>query len=166
MTRPLTDQAAGAAAPTTVAFMVTCLGDVFYPEVGEKIVRLLRRLNVQVTFPRGQTCCGLPLFNSGYHAAAAAVARRTVALFDGAGPVVVPSGSCAWMVKHEYPGLLTDPGERAAAEGLPVQGAHGGLRLGVGGHLDEREAPRPAGFAVGHDLDLLDLAAVLFEEGT
>lgn len=121
MTRPPSDQAAGAAAPTTVAFMVTCLGDVFYPEVGEKIVRLLRRLNVQVTFPQGQTCCGLPLFNSGYHAAAAAVARRTVALFDGSGPVVVPSGSCAWMVKHEYPGLLTDPGERADAERLAAR---------------------------------------------
>jgi L-lactate dehydrogenase complex protein LldE len=97
--------------------MVTCLGDMFYPEVGEKIVRLLRRLDVTVEFPAGQTCCGLPLFNSGYHEQAAAVARRTVALFAGAEHVVVPSGSCAWMVKHEYPGLLAGP-ERAAAERL------------------------------------------------
>jgi L-lactate dehydrogenase complex protein LldE len=101
--------------------MVTCLGDVFYPEVGEKIVRLLRRLGVVVTFPAGQTCCGLPLFNSGYHVAAAAVARRTVGLFREAERVVVPSGSCAWMVKHEYPGLLTDPLERAAAERLAAR---------------------------------------------
>jgi L-lactate dehydrogenase complex protein LldE len=98
--------------------MVTCLGDVFYPEVGERIVRLLRGLGVAVDFPAGQTCCGLPLFNSGYHAEAAAVARRTVALFADAEAVVVPSGSCAWMVKHEYPGLLTDPAERTAAERL------------------------------------------------
>jgi L-lactate dehydrogenase complex protein LldE len=97
--------------------MVTCLGDVFYPEVGERIVRLLRRLGVAVEFPAGQTCCGLPLFNSGYHAEAAAVARRTVALFAGAEHVVVPSGSCAWMVKHEYPGLLQGE-ERRAAERL------------------------------------------------
>jgi L-lactate dehydrogenase complex protein LldE len=101
--------------------MVTCLGDLFYPEVGEKIVRLLRRLGVVVTFPAGQTCCGLPLFNSGYHVAAAAVARRTVGLFREAERVVVPSGSCAWMVKHEYPGLLTDPLERAAAERLAAR---------------------------------------------
>jgi len=101
--------------------MVTCLGDVFYPEVGEKIVRLLRRLGVVVTFPAGQTCCGLPLFNSGYHVAAAAVARRTVGLFREAERVVVPSGSCAWMVKHEYPGLLTEPLERAAAERLAAR---------------------------------------------
>jgi L-lactate dehydrogenase complex protein LldE len=97
--------------------MVTCLGDLFYPEIGEKIVRLLRRLGVRVDFPAGQTCCGLPLFNSGYHGAAAAVARRTVAVFEGAEHVVVPSGSCAWMVKHEYPALLSGA-ERTAAERL------------------------------------------------
>jgi L-lactate dehydrogenase complex protein LldE len=90
----------------------------FYPEIGETIVRLLRRLGVAVEFPPGQTCCGLPLFNSGYHAAAAAVARRTVALFKDAEALVVPSGSCAWMVKHEYPTLLGAPADRAAAERL------------------------------------------------
>jgi L-lactate dehydrogenase complex protein LldE len=106
---------------TTAAFMVTCLGDVFYPEVGERIVRLLRRLGVRVEFPAGQTCCGLPLFNSGYHAAAAALARRTLGLFRDAELVVVPSGSCAWMVKHEYPGLMADAADRAAAERLAAR---------------------------------------------
>ncbi len=86
--------------------MVTCLGDVFYPEVGERIVRLLRGLGVAVDFPAGQTCCGLPLFNSGYHAEAAAVAGAPWRSSRTPRHVVVPSGSCAWMVKHEYPGLL------------------------------------------------------------
>lgn len=104
--------------PVRAALMVTCLGDMFYPEVGVSIVRLLRRLGVRVEFPEGQTCCGLPLFNSGYHDEAARVARRTVALFTGAEHVVVPSGSCAWMVKHEYPGLMPDLTERRAAETL------------------------------------------------
>src|SRR5256885_1539088 len=40
---------------------------------------------------------------------ARAVAARRVALFRDADNVVVPSGSCAWMVKHEYPGLMQDP---------------------------------------------------------
>jgi len=99
------------------SLMVTCLGDLFFPEVGVSIVRLLRRLDVAVDVPAGQTCCGLPLFNSGYHADAAAVARRTVELFQHSEHVVVPSGSCAWMIKHEYPGLLSGtPLARAAGE--------------------------------------------------
>lgn len=99
--------------------MITCLGDMFFPEVGVAMVRLLRRLGVTVEFPQGQTCCGMPLFNSGYHHDAALVAQRTVGLFAGAEHVVVPSGSCAWMVKTEYPGLLKDdPALKAAAEVL------------------------------------------------
>ena len=99
--------------------MITCLGDMFFPEVGVAMVTLLRRLGVTVEFPQGQTCCGMPLFNSGYHHDAALVAARTVRLFAGAEHVVVPSGSCAWMVKSEYPGLLKgDPALEAAAEAL------------------------------------------------
>ena len=103
------------------SLMVTCLGDMLYPEIGEKIVRLLRALDVAVDFPPGQTCCGLPLFNSGYHRDAAEVARRTVRLFEGSEAVVVPSGSCAWMVKHEYPGLLAGSPEEAAARALAAR---------------------------------------------
>ena len=99
--------------------MITCLGDMFFPEVGVAMVTLLRRLGVSVEFPRGQTCCGMPLFNSGYHHDAAVVAARTVGLFAGAEHVVVPSGSCAWMVKTEYPGLLKeDQALKASAEAL------------------------------------------------
>lgn len=101
------------------SIMITCLGDMFFPEVGVAMVTLLRRLGVSVDFPQGQTCCGMPLFNSGYHHDAAVVAARTVGLFADAEHVVVPSGSCAWMVKAEYPGLLKDaPALKAAAEAL------------------------------------------------
>ena len=94
--------------PVRASLLATCLVDLFYPEVGVAIVRLLRRLGVTVDFPRNQTCCGLPLFNSGYHDEAAQVARRVVPLFAASANVVVPSGSCAWMIKKEYPRLLGD----------------------------------------------------------
>jgi L-lactate dehydrogenase complex protein LldE len=103
---------------TRASLLVTCLGDLFFPEVGVSIVRLLRGLGVEVDFPPGQTCCGLPLFNSGYHVEAAAVAARTIPLFRNAEHVVVPSGSCAWMVKHEYAGLVKDGAVRREAETL------------------------------------------------
>jgi len=103
------------------SLMVTCLGDLFFPEVGVSIVRLLRKLGVAVDVPAEQTCCGLPLFNSGYHRDAAAVADRTVGLFGDCEHVVVPSGSCAWMVKHEYPGLLAGTALARQAEALAAR---------------------------------------------
>jgi len=109
-------------APVKASIMITCLGDLFFPEVGVAMVKLLRGLGVTVDFPPGQTCCGMPLFNSGYHHDAAAVAARAVKLFERSEHVVVPSGSCAWMVKTEYPGLLRhDPALKAAAESLAAR---------------------------------------------
>lgn len=102
-----------------VALFVTCFNDTLFPSTGRAVVKLLERLGHEVDFPEGQTCCGMPLFNSGYHHDAALVAARTVKLFERAPHVVVPSGSCAWMVKTEYPGLLKhDPALRAAADSL------------------------------------------------
>jgi L-lactate dehydrogenase complex protein LldE len=91
-----------------VSLLVTCLGDALFPEVGVATVRLLRRLGVQVDFPAAQTCCGQPHFNSGYHDGARALARHTIAAFANGQTVVTPSGSCAAMIKCEYPGLLRD----------------------------------------------------------
>jgi L-lactate dehydrogenase complex protein LldE len=71
-------------------------------------VRLLRRLGVTVTFPPAQTCCGQPHFNSGHHGDAQELARHTIRTFAEAARVVTPSGSCAAMVKLEYPELFRD----------------------------------------------------------
>jgi L-lactate dehydrogenase complex protein LldE len=93
-----------------VSLMITCLGDALFPEVGVATVRLLRRLGVRVDFPAAQTCCGQPHFNSGYHDDARDLARHAITAFADGRPVVTPSGSCAAMVKLEYPELFhADP---------------------------------------------------------
>jgi L-lactate dehydrogenase complex protein LldE len=89
-----------------VSLMVTCLGDAFFPDVGVSTVRLLRRLGVEVDFPSAQTCCGQPFFNSGYPNHARDLARHTIRAFDNGRLLVTPSGSCAAMVKLEYPELF------------------------------------------------------------
>jgi L-lactate dehydrogenase complex protein LldE len=91
-----------------VSLMVTCLGDAFFPDVGVAAVRLLRRLGVAVDFPRAQTCCGQPFFNSGYQADARDLARHTIRAFDNGRLIVTPSGSCAAMVRLEYPELFAE----------------------------------------------------------
>ncbi len=94
------------AARLKVSLMITCLGDALFPDVGVATVRLLRRLGLQVEFPQAQTCCGQPQYNSGYHDDARALARHTIRAFAGSNLVVTPSGSCAAMVKLEYPELF------------------------------------------------------------
>ena len=102
-----------------VSLLVTCLGDALFPEVGVATVRLLRRLGHEVDFPAAQTCCGQPHFNSGYHNDARDLARNLIRIFGRYPTVVVPSGSCAAMVKLEYPHLFEgDPSWHARAADL------------------------------------------------
>ncbi len=88
------------------SLMITCLGDVVRPSVGQSTVRLLRHLGHEVDFPQKQTCCGQPMFNSGFSDMAREQAQHTIRVFEGDQPVVTPSGSCAAMIKSEYPHLF------------------------------------------------------------
>jgi L-lactate dehydrogenase complex protein LldE len=102
-----------------VSLFVTCIVDQFFPEVGESVVRVLRRHGVEVDFPRDQSCCGQPLLNSGFAKRAAGLGRRVLKSFDGDKPVVVPSGSCVSMLRVYYLQLFEgDRRYQAMAESL------------------------------------------------
>ena len=94
------------AKPEKVYYFGTCLVDMFYPNAGMTGIRLLQQEGIDVIFPQEQTCCGQPAYNSGFPNEARAVAKKQIKLFAREYPVVVPSGSCAAMMKHHYPALL------------------------------------------------------------
>ncbi|MFC5800509.1 (Fe-S)-binding protein [Streptomyces formicae] len=96
-----------------VALFVTCVNDTLFPRTGQAVVTLLERLGVEVDFPPAQTCCGQPQFNTGYRHETEPLVRRYAAAFDAHDYVVTPSGSCAAMVRDNYPRI----GAKAAAEG-------------------------------------------------
>ncbi|MEJ2422282.1 MAG: (Fe-S)-binding protein [Acidobacteriota bacterium] len=89
-----------------VSLFITCLADQFFANAGADAVRLLRSLNVDVDFPPDQTCCGQPAFNAGYWDEARSMARHTLEVFKGAQYIVLPSGSCAAMIRTFYARLF------------------------------------------------------------
>jgi len=100
-----------------VALFVTCLVDQFFPQVGESVVKVLRRVGADVSFNPAQTCCGQPAFNTGFRDEAREVATRVLDLFDDADYVVAPSGSCTSMMRVFYPELFAgDPAALAKVE--------------------------------------------------
>jgi len=105
--------------PTDVYFFATCLVDLFCPEAGVDAITLLEREGITVHFQENQTCCGQPAYSSGYADEARAVALTQMQLFPEDWPVVIPSGSCAGMMRHHYPKLFADdPLRKAQAEAL------------------------------------------------
>jgi L-lactate dehydrogenase complex protein LldE len=94
--------------PSRVYLFGTCVVDLFYPEAGMDAIHLLEREGIRVEYPQGQSCCGQPAYTSGYTEQARTVARSQLALFAGDYPVVVPSGSCAGMIREHYSDLFKD----------------------------------------------------------
>ncbi len=94
--------------PPHVALFVTCLVDLMRPSVGFASVSLLEGAGCRVSVPPSQTCCGQPAYNSGDQKDACDIARQTIQALEGFDYVVVPSGSCAGMIKKHYPNLFTD----------------------------------------------------------
>ena len=96
---------------TKVSLFTTCIIDQLYPLVGVSVVRVLRRLGVEVDYPGDQTCCGQPLYNSGFTEQARQLARRVFPSFCDSQYVVVPSGSCAAMMRVFYLDLFAEDPE-------------------------------------------------------
>ncbi|MBC7274949.1 MAG: (Fe-S)-binding protein [Nocardioides sp.] len=101
-----------------VALMVTCINDALYPSTGQAVVRLLRRLGVEVEFPQAQTCCGQPMVNTGYLDEAVPVLRTFVDAFAGYDAVVTPSGSCAGSARHQHSIVAGRSGDEALQEAV------------------------------------------------
>lgn len=85
-----------------VHFYATCLGSVAMQNTVLNAIKLLRREGVEVIFKKNQTCCAQPSFNSGYFNESREIALYNANLFDKDYPIVVPSGSCAGMMSHDY----------------------------------------------------------------
>src|SRR5487761_1985126 len=108
--------------PVRVALFVTCLVDLYRPTVGFAAVKLLEAAGCAVTVPAAQSCCGQPGYNSGDRADAKAIAHQVIDAFSGFDYVVVPSGSCAGMIKLHYPALFAaDPAMLSSARDLAAR---------------------------------------------
>jgi L-lactate dehydrogenase complex protein LldE len=89
-----------------VSLFITCLVDLFHPEVGRGMVAVLQHLGMRCELPAGQTCCGQPAFNSGCPEDARTVGRQFLSAFRDAEVIVAPSGSCTAMLRVHLPQLF------------------------------------------------------------
>ena len=121
MNQEATTKAATNATTNKIALFVTCLVNSLRPGVGFAAVKLLETAGFQVVVPRSQTCCGQPNYNNGDSGHGVDAARHFIEVFEPFATVLVPSASCAGMIKHHYPRLLAEdphwsPRAKALAE--------------------------------------------------
>ncbi len=93
-----------------VGLFVTCLVDLYRPNIGFAAIKLLEQAGCTVEVPKGQTCCGQPALNSGDYANSRDIAKQVIETFANFDYVVGPSGSCIGSIKTHYTELFeNDP---------------------------------------------------------
>jgi L-lactate dehydrogenase complex protein LldF len=93
-----------------VALFPGCMTDNLYPEQGQAIVRALNGLGVNVLYPEGLHCCGLPALNSGDARHGRWMARQTIRALErcDADFIVSGSASCVATLSQDYLHLFRD----------------------------------------------------------
>ncbi|RDU62423.1 (Fe-S)-binding protein [Helicobacter sp. MIT 14-3879] len=94
-----------------VYFFATCLGGIAYSDTCVNAIKLLQNAGAEVIFKKDQTCCGQPSYNSGYYEDTKKIALHNISLFDKPYPIIIPSGSCAGVMKVDYLELFASDGE-------------------------------------------------------
>lgn len=94
-----------------VYLFATCLATAAMGRTIQNVITLLEREGVEVIFKKNQSCCGQPAFNTGYFEETKKLAVYNAKMFDEDYPVLVPSGSCAGVMAHEYLDLFKEDDE-------------------------------------------------------
>ena len=94
-----------------VGLFVTCLVNTMRPSVGFASIKLLEQAGCTVEVPELQSCCGQPAFNSGDDEGTRQIAYQTINQFEHFDYVIVPSGSCAAMIKKNFVEVFKDQPE-------------------------------------------------------
>ncbi|MCP5089524.1 MAG: (Fe-S)-binding protein, partial [Gammaproteobacteria bacterium] len=100
-----------------VGLYVTCLVDLYRPNVGFAAIKLLEDAGYTVEVPEAQTCCGQPAFNNGDFDTTRDIAKQIITAFEDFDYVVGASGSCMGTIKTHYPDLFNDDDDWLARAG-------------------------------------------------
>jgi L-lactate dehydrogenase complex protein LldE len=89
-----------------VQLFSTCLAEQFFPAAVDAAATVLERRGLKVRMTPRAFCCGQVAFNEGLRDEARELALLFLDGVDPQAPIVIPSGSCATMVKIFYRDLL------------------------------------------------------------
>jgi len=104
-----------------ISLFIPCYIDLFYPQVGLSVVRVFEHLGHEVDFEASVVCCGQPAFNAGYWPEAKEVASKVVERLSDKEVVVVPSGSCATMIRVFYRELFAGTKQAETVDQLALR---------------------------------------------
>lgn len=93
-----------------VMYFHGCATNYLFADVGRAVLSVLSRMGVEVITPKGQGCCGVPIFLSGAREAAVECIAQVIKVFgrEDVDAVVVDCATCGAALVKEYPHMLRE----------------------------------------------------------
>ncbi len=97
-----------------LAIFVPCFINKIEPEVGMEAIEILKKFNLDIIIPKGQTCCGQPFYNSGFQRETLYFAKNFINIFYKikSKKIISLSSSCYGFIKNHYDELPFKDDER------------------------------------------------------
>jgi len=92
----------------TAGYFIGCATNFLFPQVADATIRVLTRNRIEVVIPRGQVCCGVPVYSSGDFTNARKLAEKNLEVFRNfdIDCIVTDCSSCSAALKHDIRELL------------------------------------------------------------
>ncbi|MEK6657084.1 MAG: (Fe-S)-binding protein [Nitrospirota bacterium] len=93
-----------------VAFFVGCAINFMDQRIGDAVIKVLKKNNIEIILPKDQLCCGRPLLSLGDRDTALYLARKNAEIFNKlkVDAIVTACATCGLTIKDEYNKIHAD----------------------------------------------------------
>ena len=89
-----------------VALFIGCLANYNYLGIGESLLEVLAKLNIDVFIPKDQLCCSAPAYFTGDMSSVEYMTKKNIAYFESfmeeCDAMLIPEATCSAMMTHDW----------------------------------------------------------------
>jgi len=89
-----------------IALFIGCLANYNYTGIGDSLVEVLSKLNIDVFIPKKQLCCSAPAYFTGDMSSVEYMTKKNIAYFesfmDDCDAMLIPEATCSAMMTHDW----------------------------------------------------------------
>ncbi len=89
-----------------VAIFIGCMGNYSYTNIGDALVDVLEKLDVNIFIPKKQLCCGAPAYFTGDFDTVDYLVKKNIEYFetwiDEVDAIIIPEATCSAMINQDW----------------------------------------------------------------
>ena len=89
-----------------VAIFIGCMSNYTYTNTGDSLVKILKKLELDIMIPKKQLCCGAPAYFTGDFDTVDYLAKKNIEYFetwiDEVDAVIIPEATCSAMINQDW----------------------------------------------------------------